>query len=311
MIDYQEDAVFSVLLRIDGSIWIRAAFYALFPALLAVGIMYWEEHYPESGSITVLSALVVFRAQQAFSRFWEGTGLLHQMKGEWFDTVSNVVSFTISAKSKHPDEVMQFRGVIVRLMSLVHASALEEISTSHAQLPTIDVYGLDMNTLRYLQECVEVYGFNKVEAILHLLQSLITVGHETGLITVPPPILLRVYQTMSRGYVNLLNTKKITDTKFPFPFVQIISLLKILMTIVTPIIFASTLGHVVWAALCTFLPMFGIHSLNFVAMELENPFGIDANDLPLETFQKGLQGFVDAEAFKLFFEDYERSLGGK
>lgn len=34
------------------------------------------------------------RNLEAMERFWEGTGLLHQMRGEWFDAVSCCVTFT-------------------------------------------------------------------------------------------------------------------------------------------------------------------------------------------------------------------------
>merc|ERR1719230_599445 len=41
----------------------------------------------------------------------------------------------------------------------------------------------------------------------------------------------------------------------------------------------------VLASLFTFIPIFGMYSLNFIALELEDPFGTDANDLPLSNFQ--------------------------
>merc|ERR1719410_2293258 len=39
------------------------------------------------------------------------------------------------------------------------------------------------------------------------------------------------------------------------------------------------------ASILTFVILFGVFSLNFIAIELENPFGKDDNDLPLEHFQ--------------------------
>merc|ERR1712013_751487 len=116
-------------------------------------------------------------------------GLLHQMRGEWFDTVSNCVTFSISGKEQFPQEVMEFRHAIVRLMSLCHGSALEEIADNAIQLETIDILGLDTGTLRHLKECHEVYHFNKVEVMLHLVQSLITQAHDKGILKIPPPIL--------------------------------------------------------------------------------------------------------------------------
>jgi len=181
---------------------------------------------------------------------------------------------------------LAFRGTIVRLMSLTHASALEEISGSMGDFPCIDTNGIDPDTLAHLHNCVDKYGFNKVEALLHIMQTTITNAQETGVLTVPPPILSRVYQTLSRGYVNLLNTKKITDTKFPFPFVNLISLLFMLESLLVPLMMASIVDHIVWAPICCFLSLFGLFALNLISGELENPFGVDPNDLPIVEFQK-------------------------
>merc|ERR1712232_791809 len=99
-----------------------------------------------NATTAVLLFLLGFRVRQGLSRFWEGTGLLHQMRGEWFDTVSNCVTFSISAKQGNKElqaKIIAFRHTIVRLMSLAHGSALEEISGNETQLETIDVFGLD------------------------------------------------------------------------------------------------------------------------------------------------------------------------
>merc|ERR1712107_295446 len=40
-----------------------------------------------------------------------------------------------------------------------------------------------------------------------------------------------------------------------------------------------------WAPVFAFMPTFAMYSLNFIGVELENPFGSDDNDLPLEHFQ--------------------------
>mmetsp|Transcript_29680 Transcript_29680/g.95132 ORF Transcript_29680/g.95132 Transcript_29680/m.95132 type:complete len:82 (+) Transcript_29680:336-581(+) len=56
------------------------------------------------------------RTWQALSRFWDGTGLLHMMRGEWYDSVSCLVAFSRSAKATRPAEVLEFRHTLVRLM---------------------------------------------------------------------------------------------------------------------------------------------------------------------------------------------------
>jgi len=302
MIDYEEDYLFPLLLQYEGSVALRASFYAVPSAILAILLVYMEEIWPGivgdlgapdlSGShiwnaaTGVCMLMLVFRTKTAFARFWEGTGLLHQMRGEWFDTVSNCITFSISAKKSKPEEVLCFRHALVRLMSLCHGSALEEIAGDNIEVESIDITGLDWGTLRHLQQCHHVHGFNKVEVMLHLVQSLITKACDDGIIRIPPPIASRVYQTISRGFVNLLNAKKITDTKFPFPYAQLIAYLLFIDLLITPLMISQALRSKVLAALFTFVPVFGMYSLNFIAAELEDPFGTDDNDLPLSHFQE-------------------------
>merc|ERR1740121_1334591 len=52
-----------------------------------------------------------------------------------------------------------------------------------------------------------------------------------------------------------------------------------------PLMIINVTQNKIWAAIFTFLPTFGMFSLNLIGMELENPFGADDNDLPLSNFQ--------------------------
>lgn len=304
MIEFEEDWLITLLPRCSGSVFIGASFFAFPAVVFAVLLLFVDDWEPGwraerhldnlsqsvlwSVSTAVLGTLLGFRTNTAFRRFWEGTGLLHQMRGEWFDTVSNCVTFSINASLKpgKAGDVNEFRHTLVRLMSLCHGSALEEIADNQIQLESIDSFGLDDGTLIHLRDCQHQYGFNKVEVMLHLVQSLITNAHSKGVIDVPPPILSRVYQTISRGFVNLLNAKKITDTKFPFPYAQLISFLILSHTILTPMMMSVVIQSKILAGIFTFLPIFGMASLNLTAIQLENPFGTDDNDLPLAHFQE-------------------------
>jgi len=301
MIEYEEDYWVTIIPTIEGSVIHKSIFLTIPSIILSILFIYLDEWQPGlredwgllearssqlwTATTSIMAFMIMFRTRQAFARFWEGTGLLHQMRGEWFDTVSNCVTFSITARPSKPEEVTSFRHTIIRIMSLCHGSALEEIAGNNIQLESIDTFGLDDGTLNHLQECHNEYGFNKVEVMLHLLQSLITTAHHEGVLHVPPPILSRVYQTISRGFVNLLNAKKIQDTKFPFPYAQLIAFLLVVLAIVTPLMMSILVQNKFMAGFFTFMPMFGLYCLNFAAIELEDPFGTDDNDLPLEHFQ--------------------------
>jgi len=302
MIDYREEWLLPLVFRLKGSVTQRACLFAVPAALLSLllvsvddfspgfreslGIMEVNKSQFWSATTAVLAIMLGFRTNRAMSRFWEGTGLLHQMRGEWFDSVSCCVTFSRGAVSTKTDDVIKFRHTLVRLMSLCHGSALEEIAGDQSDgIETIDAYGLDNSTLKHLKDCKENLKFNRVEVLLHLTQSIITKSLDDGILKIPPPILSRVYQTLSRGFVNLLNAKKIADTRFPFPFAQIITMLLLIHVVLTPIMLSCLISSKVWAPIFTFVPVFGMFYLDFVGVELENPFGKDDNDLPLEHFQ--------------------------
>mmetsp|Transcript_10332 Transcript_10332/g.24884 ORF Transcript_10332/g.24884 Transcript_10332/m.24884 type:complete len:498 (+) Transcript_10332:91-1584(+) len=303
MIEYTESWLLFTLFKWRGSVFPRSCFFALPAALVAAFLVQAEESFDiefreDFGlldahrsqlwiiSLGVLHALLVFRINRAMERFWEGTGLLHQMRGEWFDAVSCCVTFSRASMPIRPQETMRFRHAIVRLMSLCHGSALEEIGGEDSDFcETIDSHGLCERTLQHLHDCAEDLNFNRVEVLLHMIQSLITHNLDVGVLKVAPPILSRVYQTLSRGFVNLLNAKKIADTRFPFPFAQLIAALLFLHIVLLPILISAVISQVWLAFIFTFLPIFSMCCLNYIGVELENPFGRDDNDLPLKHFQ--------------------------
>mmetsp|Transcript_90128 Transcript_90128/g.160516 ORF Transcript_90128/g.160516 Transcript_90128/m.160516 type:complete len:517 (-) Transcript_90128:101-1651(-) len=305
MIDYDtSDYLFSLIARWKGSVAPRSALFALPSACLTVALMLLNDTVPDlllffgSESVTssqlwsaltaVLAFSITFRTNKAYSRFWEGNTLLHQMRGEWFDSVSCLIAFSSLAKSAKPKEVSDFRHVLVRLMSLCHGSALEEIQAedSEGSLDYLDMGGLDEKTLQYLGAAKSELNFNRVEVLIHMMQNLIVHGQDKGILKIPPPILSRVFQTLSRGQVNLMNCKKIKSTLFPFPYVQVISILLFALSAFTPCVMSGLFDELHWGFLFTFIPLFGLCALNYTACELEMPFGEDSNDLPISFFQE-------------------------
>lgn len=215
MIEYEDG--FRILFRLRGSVF-PLAFLLTLPSLILTAA--WcvmmndiaetstfvavivQDDFNKSQVWSALTAslalLIAFRTRQALQRFWEGTTLMHQMRGEWFDSVSCLISFSRAAKATKPAEVQQFRHTLVRLASVMHGSALDEIcGDGAAGQVCMDITGLDMETLKFLRDCTDVYGFNKVEALQHMIQNLVTYNQQIGVLTIPPPILSRVYQTLS------------------------------------------------------------------------------------------------------------------
>merc|ERR1740121_919021 len=74
----------------------------------------------------VLGFLLVFRTQQAYNRWWEGSSLLQTARGEWFCAYSNLIAFCTRAPDLQ-SEVDCFQHLLVRLISLLYGSALQQV----------------------------------------------------------------------------------------------------------------------------------------------------------------------------------------
>merc|ERR1712232_1044141 len=79
---------------------------------------------------------------------------------------------------------------------------------------------------------------------------------------------------------------KLAFVPFPFPYAQTCDCLLTFHWICVPFVTCQWVSHSFWAFLFVFIQVFILWSLNFIAVEIENPFGTDANDLDGRTMQE-------------------------
>jgi len=110
---------------------------------------------------------------------------------------------------------------------------------------------------------------------------LCTMRHHQGGLAAPPPIVSRIFQELSNGLLGFENANKITTIPFPFPYVQIVQYLQTAFVVSIPFVVVDFVDEIAMQMIFSFLAVFTFTALNAVAAELEDPFGHDANDLPL------------------------------
>lgn len=293
MIDYNP-ADWRNLLSCKGSVFPKAMVLALPTALLAAGLHHLFKTNKDllnllgltdaaasvfGGFTFVLGFLVVFRSQQAYGRWWEGGTLLQQLRGEWFNAFSCLVAFSNSAKEKEQD-VERFQQQLVRLFSLLYCSALTQVSHMQVNMfELINLDGFDPKSLEFLED--KELCHDKAEVTLQWIQRLIVEAEQKAIIKIAPPILSRVYNELGHGIVNLNNARKIKEFPIPFPLAQIVMVMLFFHALFTPLICAATIKTTGWSAVFAFIVSFCYWSVLFIALELEMPYGDDANDLPL------------------------------
>jgi len=248
-----------------------------------------------AGFTFILGFLVVFRSQQAYARWWEGGTLLQQLRGEWFNAYSNLLAFCNTCPDR-ASEVTEFQHRLVRLVSLLNCAAIQQVSTMEDKnYELIDIEEFNHESLMFLKE-----AHDRCEVCLQWIQRLIGEATEKEIIKVSPPVLSRVYNQLGNGIVNLNNARKITEFPIPFPLAQMITFMLLFHWGITAFVCAASVETTVSAGMISFIVVFSFWSINYIAVELEQPFGDGKNDLPLHEMQidlnLSLKGLLDDRA---------------
>ncbi|CAE7382668.1 icmt [Symbiodinium sp. KB8] len=283
---------FSLLLGLSASVLPRALAMALPNAVLTYGVSLLLAAEAEGAasrdaeitdSIVLLAetftAVMIFiltaRLQIAYDRWWEGGTLLQKTRGEWFNAYSSLIAFS-SGKVELQAKVEEFHHLLARLMSLLYCCALQQVSPSDRAFNILNPCGLEKAAYGYLQGIDD-----REEVIQQWIQRSVVLRMADGILPVPPPVISRVFQEMSRGIVNLQNARKIADFPFPFPYHQISIAVLIIHWSLMPLLSSMLLLPLNGAGVSFAVTLF-LWCIHFTALQLESPFGDEPNDLPMD-----------------------------
>lgn len=241
-----------------------------------------------SGFSFLVGFLVVFRTSQAYQRYWDGCASVYRMGAEWFDACSSLIAFCKIAKASKKD-VMTFKSTAACLFSMLHSCALADLEDgnldkNNRQSFTYEVLGaavVDHGTLKAVRD-----SSHKVELLYTWIQKWIVQAIDTGVMAIPAPILARVFAELGRGMIAYHDALEVGEIPFPFPYAQTCDCLLAMHWIVVPFVNSQWATSPAWAAIFSFVQVFIFWSLNFIAVEIENPFGTDANDLEGHAMQQ-------------------------
>jgi len=243
------------------------------------------------GSVQFLVGfLIVFRTSQAYARFQDGIAYVHQMRAHWYSACASAVSFCKASETTIAKHVV-FEHTIIRLVSMLHAVALSEVEDCSSKndpsqvqafrYPLLDAAALDLETLEMIRD-----SDTRVELAYQWILNLLVDNNKCGVLAgVPAPLLATSYQHLEDGMVAFNEAIKVSTIPFPFPYAQTCDWILVLHWVLTPIIVSAWVGNMLWAFIFAFLQVFILWSLNAIAIEIENPFGLDANDIDAEQMQ--------------------------
>jgi predicted membrane chloride channel (bestrophin family) len=261
-----------------------------------------------SGYSVGLAFLLIFRTQIAYARLWEGLGHLQVIRSAWLNVVGCCFAFCTNDPEKAAD-VDHFQNYLIRMMSMLYSLSLQSCNKSETRtLPVINLTGLDKFALGWLME-----QENKTDVMTQWIQRLIVEASRTETIDVQAPILSRVFQGLETGLRELAFAHRINEMAFPFPYAQLMSVLLQFHTPFTILVAGLSVSNPVGSAVMAFMVVLTYWSLNYVAMEIEMPYGDDSNDLRLVLMQEQmntvLKVYLEPYSLKAPHFEFKSSLG--
>ena len=237
----------------------------------------------------VISMLLVFRTNTAYDRWWEG----RKLWGGLVNSSRNMALKVDQLLEPAQTEARQFFQAMIPNFAYVLKNHLRQHSPE-AEFIESESFGVaSLRLSEHVPQQVALAIFGK----LHDLQR-------RGIL-LPEHLLL-----LNSKVQSLMDTcgacERIKNTPIPFSYSSFIKKFIFIYCLTLPVGYVSTL-HFLVIPLVMFV-FYVLASLEVIAEEIENPFGTDDNDLPLDTICKGIHKTV-TESFrhKLILEQTEQT----
>lgn len=254
-------------------------FRILLPALLLLGaitggVVYLEHHYLGNnlpGNLTIfhqisgfiISLVLVFRINSAYDRWWEGRKL-------WGSLLNNSRNLAVKLNAMIGNDDKQLRSEFQTLISNFGISLKEHLrgKTAEDELQFTDTFTKEKYT---------------------------TASHKPAFIakqlTSRAVELCRKNERASNDYLiisenidDLLEIcgacERIKNTPIPYSYSIFIKKIVFIYVITMPVSFGLSAGY--WAIPMVMIVFYAFASLELISEEIEDPFGVDENDLPTD-----------------------------
>lgn len=273
MIQYNPKSWFSLIF----DVYSRYVIKLLFPLLLFVGVFsallcflimdVWDYEY--EGTIAfhsilgvILGLFLVLRTNTAYDRWWEGRKLWGQLVNDSRQLAIKLDAFLGPAQLEH-------RQFFRRMIPNVAFAAKEHLRDSIliGEMDSIN----DGIKERIIKSKHRPMMINK------LLMERIMLCRKEGLLTDEQ---LLIIDKEVKGFTDMIGAcERIKSTPIPFSYSMFIKKFLFIYAITLPLSFMWHFGY--WTVPLVMLAFYFLVSIELISEEIEDPFGSDINDLPL------------------------------
>ena len=219
---------------------------------------------------TVMSLLLVFRTNTAYDRWWEGRKLWGSLTNSSRNLASKMNA--ILHFSDHENRSFYRKSIPLFAITLSHHLLLEKTRTE-----------LDQDFTDEFEMPADVYHKpNYLASIIH--QRTYKLRKEEK---ITESELLSINSEISNFLEVTGASERIKNTPIPYSYSSFLRKFILFYIITLPWVFSSTLGNYVIPFSIFIFYVLG--SLELIAEEIEDPFGGDENDVPIEKISQNIK----------------------
>lgn len=221
----------------------------------------------------VLGLLLVFRTNTAYERWWEGRKLLGAL-------VNSTRNLALKLNAFLPAQQYEARLYFTDLI-INFSFALKEHLRSGVNFD--ELHETNPPSMQRLQQARHVPN-----TIASIIFETVHRLHENGVLKPEHLIVLNPQLEALTDITGACERIK----KTPIPHAYRVHLLKFIFLFISLLPFGLVSDMKYWACLVVGMIFYAFVGLDFIANEIEDPFGDDANDLPTDAICKGIKDTV-------------------
>jgi putative membrane protein len=228
-----------------------------------------------------LGLLLVFRTNSSYDRFWEGRKL-------WGGIVNETRNLARAAAAVLPDSPDLVRRIILWTISFPHAAM-------HRLRGGVGI-GPPANELPQDQVAATLKENHIPLAVARRISEELNVARQQGLISDIQQMALDQNVQQLIDYIGACERIR----KTPMPFSYMVHLRRAIILYCFTLPFALVIDYGWWTIIVVLLVAYTFYGIEEIGVEIEDPFGRDDNDLPLERFcatiEENLRGLIPHHA---------------
>lgn len=271
MIEYPTRRWAHLVFRIEGSVFPRVALRSLVFAAIAAGVVLVREHTELDPGITgaahamvgvALGLLLVFRTNASYDRYWEGRNLLGSIVNETRNLARQSRSYLTDAAAR--DEVG-------RLLSALYVCIRRHLREER-EWPELD------GVLTEAERAELAETTTPPNLCARWISDRLAAEADAGRLS---EVRLRhIDATLCRLVDGMGGCERIAQTPVPFAYAHHIKAFLFIFCLTAPMALLDSMGWGTPAA--TAVIVYGLYGIDEIGVEIEDPFGYDPNDLPLD-----------------------------